>query len=307
MSIDTVYIAGFGRSGSTLLEAMMRKHFDVLGVGELFFIWDRGFLKNENVGNGVPFRDSPFWQSVLAEAYGTVSEAQAREFDAIFQSLRGRKMTRRPLFASLPADLSEFRDVAAPLYAALRNKAAGRVIVDGSKYPLFGAALVQAKIASVGVIQMYRDPRAVAYSWAKVKRRAEGGAGQEYMARSKLSLSSVWRWKWFNHQAAQLASHPDVPATLVGYERFCAAPDAYMALLAQRFGLGAKKLPDMEWESVSGNPARLDGTLGKIVLDEKWREAMAWHSKLIVGGACMAQYRALQSREAAQSRGGADV
>ena len=300
---DIIFIASYGRSGSTLLESTLRNRFDVMGVGELFFIWNRGVLKNELVGSGVPFRDSPFWTRILDRAFGGVSEAQARKFDNVFQSLRGNALRLTPASAWLPKDLTAFAEIARPLYEALVEEADGRVIVDSSKFPLFAAALAAVLDRKLGIVHAYRDPRAVAFSWSRVKWRAESTGGQQYMARSRFALSSVWRWKWFNYQAAQLEGAFGLPRVLVGYERFCADPNRYLDLISESFGLTPKFRADMEWQSVSGNPARFEGTMDQIVLDENWRREMPRLSRAFVGLTCGTSFRALTDQDAVQFGG----
>ena len=120
------------------------------------------------------------------------------------------------------------------------------------------------------------------------------------MARSSFALSSIWRWKWFNYQAAQLESGFGLPRVLVGYEKFCADPDRSLDLISKNFSLGSKFLPDLDWQSVSGNPSRFEGTFDKIVLDENWRKEMPRLSRAFVGLTCGAQFRSLSAQDAAQ-------
>lgn len=305
MTIDILYIAGFGRSGSTLIESALQRNFDALGLGELFFIWDRGVLKDELVGSGVRFSQSAFWSDVLDEGFGGVSRAQAIEYNRIFQSARGEKLKRGSLKGQIPENITEFRDVAEPLYRALLKVSGSRVLLDSSKYPLFAATISEVLDCKIGVLHAYRDPRAVAFSWSQKKRRAEGAGGQEFMSRSKTPLSSIWRWQWFNHQARQLGRECGLPYVSIGYENFCANPDQYIQLIGQSFDLGPKVLEDLEWQSVSGNPARFEGKLEKIVIDEKWRRAMPGYARALVGATCQPQYERLQTQDAAQFTGGA--
>ncbi len=49
-----VYIAGAARSGSTLLEQLLAQSYDVVAIGEIMYVWDRGFRLNERCSCASP-------------------------------------------------------------------------------------------------------------------------------------------------------------------------------------------------------------------------------------------------------------
>ncbi|MDQ3927328.1 MAG: hypothetical protein M3272_10185, partial [Actinomycetota bacterium] len=68
--IKVLYIAGFGRSGSTLLGNVLGQVDDFVSVGEIRNIWLHGLIQNKVCGCGAPFKECEMWQPVLNEAFG---------------------------------------------------------------------------------------------------------------------------------------------------------------------------------------------------------------------------------------------
>src|SRR5215212_6026745 len=101
--VDVVFIAGFGRGGSTLLAQIMGQLPRFVSVGELRHLWLRGAVENQLCGCGQPFRECTFWGAVAQQGFSQnweqlakIAELQLR-VDAIrlipqvfFTSLRGK-------------------------------------------------------------------------------------------------------------------------------------------------------------------------------------------------------------------------
>ena len=65
-----VYLAGLGRSGSTLLERLLGEMPGACPAGEVVHMWLRGVRDDERCGCGQPFGSCPFWQQVGQAAFG---------------------------------------------------------------------------------------------------------------------------------------------------------------------------------------------------------------------------------------------
>ena len=77
--VSVLYIAGPGRSGSTLLDTMLGQIDGFVSVGELRNLWARGLGDGWPCGCGAAVRDCPFWSSVLTEAFGSVDAVSVEE------------------------------------------------------------------------------------------------------------------------------------------------------------------------------------------------------------------------------------
>ena len=64
--IKVIYIAGEGRSGSTLLERMLGQINDIVSVGELRFFWNQGSVGSQLCGCEKPLNECEFWSEVFA-------------------------------------------------------------------------------------------------------------------------------------------------------------------------------------------------------------------------------------------------
>ena len=84
---EIIYIAGYGRSGSTILDVSLGQHDDIMGMGEFTNI----FIEWENL------RDDPFWSSIIKDF--------ERDFDekiAIKALIKlNRSVQSKPLFFCL--------------------------------------------------------------------------------------------------------------------------------------------------------------------------------------------------------------
>jgi len=292
-SVPVVYVSGFGRSGSTIVEGLLQKRYAASGLGEIFFLWERGVLWNELCGCGAHFRECPFWSEVLKDGFGRVTEYDAQVYDAAFKKARGWI----PRLASLrEAERSTqlFREVAGTLYQAIGRKLGGEAIIDSSKYPLYGAWLTQTPGIDLSVLHLFRDPRAVSHSWSLTKSRPESVGDLDYMTVSKTPFSAVWRWKWFNHWSDELRDSFGLPSALVSYEKFCDDPETHLRAIGEALGLKPRTVPKDEWHSVSGNPVRFTSESLEIRKDERWREDMARASQIMTAMLCGAQHRRLR-------------
>ena len=74
--LKVIFVAGAGRSGSTLLDRMLGSVPRVASVGELRHIWKLGLAEDEFCGCGEPFSACPFWARVVREALPGVGAAE---------------------------------------------------------------------------------------------------------------------------------------------------------------------------------------------------------------------------------------
>src|SRR5690625_654505 len=61
-----IYISGYGRSGSTILEMSLSQHFYAFGCGELCNLF-QSLIHNEHCECGEPIEICSFWSSVLQD------------------------------------------------------------------------------------------------------------------------------------------------------------------------------------------------------------------------------------------------
>lgn len=64
-----LFIGGWGRSGSTLVDRLTGRLDGVVAVGELRDVWQRGVVEDRLCGCGQRFSACPFWQEVGQRAF----------------------------------------------------------------------------------------------------------------------------------------------------------------------------------------------------------------------------------------------
>src|SRR5205085_9040571 len=83
-----VFLAGLGRSGTTLLERALAELPGVQALGEVNHLWRRSLVDDELCGCGEPFSRCPHWRAVGDRAFGgwdnvDVSAVEAAQSEAM--------------------------------------------------------------------------------------------------------------------------------------------------------------------------------------------------------------------------------
>ena len=68
--VKVMYIAGWGRSGTTIVDNILNSYDGVFSTGELFYLWSRGLIEKRKCGCGVPFPRCALWGDILDAAFG---------------------------------------------------------------------------------------------------------------------------------------------------------------------------------------------------------------------------------------------
>ncbi len=281
---DVLYIAGLGRSGSTLVERVLGRFPETVSVGEVVHLWDRGLLQDERCGCGEPFSRCPFWSEVGERAFGGWHHLELdviRGWSAAVDRTRHawRLATGRGPRA-FGRQLHGLREVLARLYPAMLAASGARVVLDSSKNPSYAFVLQGAPGIHMRAIQIVRDPRAVAHSWDRLVARPDSDS--TLMARWSPAHTSV-QWLAQNVLAGALP-RVGVPTEVARYEDFVREPAATVDRLAVFADLGpspdiigalrARRVTLSPDHTVSGNPLRFRNGEVEIRADDAWRREM---------------------------------
>lgn len=292
--LDVLYIAGMGRSGSTLLERLLGELVGICSLGEVAHLWKRGVLLNERCGCGTPFLECPFWSAVGERAFGGWSTGHAErmvELAAAVDDVARVPRLLRPGHGAFRAQLDEYVAAYEAIYRAAGEVSGRPVIVDSSKYTSLAYALRTSPRLRLQVVHAVRDSRGVAYSWTKRVRRPEARAGEsEYMATfSPVRLAVLWSGHNVLVQAMRLVG---TPVHLATYERFIDDPGRFVTALMARCGIplpaGVSGVAGSTWvqlgvsHQVAGNPMRYQVGRIPVRADEAWREALPARQRRLV-------------------------
>jgi len=292
-STTVLYIAGAGRSGSTLLELILGHLPGFFSVGEIRFFWQYLGVPDLLCGCGEPLRTCAVWESVRERLSHSISRSDEERLARLAQRFdRSRQLPW--IAAGLLARLSGYRELAgatAALYDQVRRVAGCRVLVDSSKVPSHLDLLLRSRALDVRVIHLVRDGRAVAYSWSRrQKRELARRRGDARLPRHSLVRALV-TWMVENAFARRIGRRATA-YTVLRYEDFVASPATVLHRALAEVGLDG---PDTEWlshqpfevastHSVGGNPLRFTER-GPIEIrpQEEWRQRLSRGLRLGLG------------------------
>jgi hypothetical protein len=296
-AVRVLFVAGMPRSGSTLFDLMAGQLPGHCDVGELFYLWQAGPLRNQLCACGQPFDTCAFWTQVGKTAFGGWDTADVAEVVAL-QS-RVDTTARLPLAyagSRLPdhqVDVRRYLELTTTLYRAIAEVSGADVVVDSTKRPSTAHLLAGAAGVDLRLVHIVRDPRGVVNSWRREVALPDRVEVRNHLKRRRQSQITR-RWVTVNLMIEQLARR-GVPLHRVRYEDLVADPVAAMTgVLAlwdrpsPRDGfpfLTDKGLLTGKSHAVAGGRVRLRTGAVPLLLDEGWRrELPAWRRRLTTVG-----------------------
>jgi hypothetical protein len=290
-----LYIAGFGRSGSTLLERILGQVPGFVDVGELVFLWDRALTRDELCGCGTPFSACPYWTAVGERAFGgwdRVDVARALELKNSVDRNRHLMALLAPrcvpgFAAGLDEYLSEY---IGPVYAAAAAVAGADVVIDSSKHSSTAFMLRHLRGVNLRVAHLVRHPQGVAYSWTKKVCRPEADGPDAWMPQYSAAASTAW-WLFLNTSLRAL-SRLGVSTEVVRYEDLAHDPRGVARRLV---ALSGQPTDDQSFafiegqhvhlrlsHGVAGNPMRFREGRVEVQPDDAWRLQPRRRDRLVV-------------------------
>ncbi|WP_329108886.1 sulfotransferase [Micromonospora sp. NBC_01699] len=288
-AVRVLYLAGSGRSGSTLVTTVLGQLPGFFAAGELRYLWRRGIVEHRPCGCGLPLTECPFWAGVLrdlpdADPAGIAARLGDRLRLRGLPALLRRHRRGRPPVPAHPDDNHLTR-----LYASIAEHAGpGGVIVDSSKLPPYGALLGSLPDVELYVLHVVRDPRATAFSWRR--RRVLDGGDDRLMARPPVWKAALLWLVWNNATVRLWGSSGRY--LRVRYEDFVAAPADTTARIVRFVGGTPGELPFptpdtvrlAATHSVAGNPSRHRTGVVGVVADSEWLAGLSTGAYATVTG-----------------------
>jgi Sulfotransferase family len=285
--VKVLYIAGWGRSGTTILDNILGSYDSVFTCGELFYLWRRGLAEGRRCGCGEPVRRCATWREILHVAYAG-GKPRPRHTAAVQRRVARVRDTRRLARAELTGEAARYRDEMHRLYAAIGAVTGAELIVDSSKTPAGAAVLARISQIDSYLLHMVRDPRAVAYSWMRPKAQTDVAVRRNMQPHG--AAESTLHWMAWNLLIEELARGAFAGRSRrLRYEDFVAAPHDTLRSLLGFTGGGCEAGPFQDEatvrlranHTVSGNPGRF--RTGTIALrpDDAWRSGQRWRPRAV--------------------------
>lgn len=293
MSIRVVFIAGAGRSGSTLLGTVLAQVPGFFGLGQPRDVISRGHERGGPCSCGRSFRDCSFWMPVFERTFGGNTErklelysTQLRALGAVGPQADSVVISGREQATRCRARSPEFFDLLEALYVHCADAAGVRTLVDASKTPNYAMMLTASDELDLRVVHLIRDPRAVAISWKK---------------RNGFPIYTVSRG-WVKRNRAVRDMFGGDHYKPVRYEDLVASPRKTVEEIIS--WLGEPVPPDLfESERVvrvargkvhafAGSDERLEGSERLAIADaQRWRASIRLRDRLAIGIATAGQLR----------------
>jgi Glycosyl transferase family 2/Sulfotransferase family len=290
-----IYIAGSGRSGSTLLERVLGDMPGAVNVGELIDLFRRTAPRGELCGCGQAFVGCPFWAGVGQRAFGGW---EADRLAAIHRlQTHVARQRHLPRLLAMPLAGRRFHDDVAAygasyqaLYRAIAGQAGARYVIDASKWPAQALALSRAGL-DIRVIHLVRDVRGVAHSLSKQDvARPHAVQATDHML-SLVPVEAAARWVGIQAEA-ELLRRCGLRVTRMRYEDFVGQPRPTVGAALADLGLssGPSDLAHVgdghvvlaSSHGLSGNPSRFSSGEVTLRADEAWRKRMPRRDRVAV-------------------------
>jgi hypothetical protein len=284
--VRVLYVAGYPRSGSTLLLRLLASEEGFVGVGELYDVWQRSFIEDQLCGCGRLFSACPFWREVTARVFGDAPVSDAMEYEELRTRVQSTRFLPWLLVPRLrPPDyrarLASYAAMLGRVYDAIRAVSKADVLVESSKLPAYALLLSEAPGVEMHVVHLVRDSRATAFSWQRRMLRPEIHWRAQYMDRISPTRTAA-EWTAINLLLG-LVRNRAASYSRLHYEDFVARPRKAAEAISRQVGL-PRDFADVVDDrgvvrlgidhTVSGNPARFRSGHERIGLDDEWRHRM---------------------------------
>lgn len=280
-----LYIAGYGRSGSTLLDSLLSNHQHAVGGGELFFVWQ--YLRdNRPCSCGVPMRECPFWSAVIDRTgfrLGLPSTSLPyQEFEDLRMKIEGSYRSK--------GDRNKHLRVTSTLVNAILDEANAEVLIDSSKSCRW--ATHRAELLSdldefdFRMIHLVRHPQAVMWSTGRGRnekmRTADSTRESSAIARNLRMARGIASWTATNRSVERtIRKLHRVSVLRLRYEDIATNPVGTLRKISEFAGISLadviekveQGIPLKVGHGVGGNRMR-QKPVAKIKLDDQWAEKL---------------------------------
>lgn len=236
-----VYITGYGRSGSTILDILLGSHDQVVGVGELGYLFRLYRDREERCSCGESLARCPFWSHVFDEALGPDALHRLDSLESIRERVEGWTAFWRLIHPGRLKQVGKsYIQFTGSLVHAIFRITGNAYLLDSTKgsYPFAWRALALQRLCGldVRVIHLVRDGRGVMASKIKGDNRA--------MRRGRLSRNRAAGFRalfgWLSANAFSFITGLWLPSghyLLVRYEEMIRHPERELRRIGLFLGL----------------------------------------------------------------------
>lgn len=283
--LKVLYVMGYGRSGSTVLDVLLNNAATVTSVGALsnYWLW---LERDLPCACGASLPDCPMWGRIVPDHLGRLPHDDLLRWNEVQEGVERRHRLPRLLTGRLPEELlGDYRLALETLLAEVRERVDTPAVVDssGSGADKTGRpyALARHTRADVRVIHLVRDGRAVA--WSGMKGRGSPERPEFRLPRPLLAIRFGVAWSLANLTSEWIARRLPAGRVLrVRYEDLATDPVGQLRRIGGFAGMELEDLvrkveadePLAVGHNVAGNRLRFREEI-RIRPDFSWRERMS--------------------------------
>lgn len=262
--IKIIFIAGDGRSGSTLLESILSNGNNCISVGECHRFWKRFVENSSHCGCGMPIHDCKLWGAVHQKLIDEFPDYDPFTFQKEVQDFQRYKN-----FKQLPGLLdseswTRFSKIVSAFYRAIAHFSEKNIIIDSSKSISWARLLQLSNQFDVRVIHLERQLSQVANSWKKRMLLPEYSNSEVYMP---IKSNALILKNWLKIKLMARSLPKGGPYLFLRYEKLLKHPQQSFERIVTftEIELDIDQLTYQQNHAVGGNPMR-HGAQGTIKL-----------------------------------------
>ena len=286
-----IFITGASRSGSTILAQVLGEMKEVTALGEVSYVWERGFDENRLCGCGKTFQECDFWAKVVREAFPNERDLDLDRLLRTTSSVeRFRYLPFHLFLFSFPRFSEKVKYLSEKYFQIYRSAAlinSSSVLIDSSKH-IHGHVLVKIPEIDLYVIHLVRDGRATNYSWSRKKVLEERPGQTVYFPRFSPMVAAM-HWL-LDNMSAELLRFRARKYLRIRYEDFAENPRETVDEILNFAHLRNEENPISHdgrtqlgvQHHVSGNPSRFRVGETLIRVDNQWEKDMPKRTKFLI-------------------------
>lgn len=259
--------------------------------GEIRYLWERSLIERRACGCGRDVTECEVWSRVL-ERLQEIAGPSALDARAVVAQQKDFVRVRHTgrllrLDAGGSSGAHHYARLVDHLYRAIADITGAGTIVDSSKRPSDAAIVRLAPGSALKLIHLVRDPRAVAYSWRRLKSSPDRPGAPALTQHGP--VESTLHWLTWNRAIASFEGRTQGPA-LIRYEDFVARPRTVVGDIVGAVTSESLELPFVDEHTtrlagnhtISGNPSRFVTGSIEIRNDDEWLRKQRRRDRAVV-------------------------
>lgn len=264
--MKVIYIAGDGRSGSTLIDAVLSNSKNSISVGESYRFWRRFYQADTLCGCTQKIEVCSLWKRIDSILTTNIENYDPKDTWNRIQYLLKFKNVRNISKIIKNPNWKLFCDTVKLFYKSISENTGKDIIIDSSKSSGWLYLLIALDFCELKIIHLERNLQSVANSWKKKVYLPEYYNKQVQMP-IKTNFVILKNWIKIKYLCMRLKKQENY--LFVKYENFIIHPKKYFGIFETNIGIVLpENFKNSFNHSIGGNPMRSKISEG-IVIDDK--------------------------------------